>query len=430
MHSFLRIIPFSMLVLVSGRALAQAPARDTSALSLTLAQSDELFLKNNYQLILKQYDIDNARASIITARLFDNPEVSFENVLYNPDSKKVFDMSHNGGQYQAQVAQLFRLAGKRNKSVKLAEAGARLPEYEFADLVRTLRFSLHTDFYKIYYQQRSIAVYDKEISSLQQILGVFEQQYAKGNIAEKEVLRIKSLLYTLQAEQSGLYNDLEDMLTDFRLLTATPAGRNIVPQLTDMDDMRQQVSSIPYQQLLDSAIANRSDLKEAKASVDYAGLNLKLQKANAVPDLTVSATYDKQGSFLRNYSGLGVGLPIPLFNRNQGAIKQAKIGIDASVAAAKSQQLAVENEVSNSYRSALRLEKLSGDIDPGFGADFSHLIDEVNKNYQKRNISLLEFLDFYDSYKINSIQLNTLSLNRLSSLEEINYVTATPFFNK
>ena len=59
-----------------------------------------------------------------------------------------------------------------------------------------------------------------------------------------------------------------------------------------------------------------------------------------------------------------------------------------------------------------------------------HLIQEVIKNYEKRNISMLEFLDFYDSYKTNTLQLNNLQLNRVISLEQLNYATGTPFFNQ
>jgi cobalt-zinc-cadmium efflux system outer membrane protein len=43
---------------------------------------------------------------------------------------------------------------------------------------------------------------------------------------------------------------------------------------------------------------------------------------------------------------------------------------------------------------------------------------------------MLEFLDFYDSFKTNTIQINTLQLNRVSALEQLNFVTGTPFFNQ
>jgi len=43
------------------------------------------------------------------------------------------------------------------------------------------------------------------------------------------------------------------------------------------------------------------------------------------------------------------------------------------------------------------------------------------KNFEKRNISLIEFLDYYDAYKTNAIQLNTLMYNRINSFENINF---------
>jgi cobalt-zinc-cadmium efflux system outer membrane protein len=96
----------------------------------------------------------------------------------------------------------------------------------------------------------------------------------------------------------------------------------------------------------------------------------------------------------------------------------------------QSQHDQVESDVATNYTNALRLERLYNSFDPGFKDDFTRLIQAVFLNYQKRNISLLEFLDFYDSYKTNTIQLNTIQLNRVLSLEQLNYVTGTPFFNQ
>jgi cobalt-zinc-cadmium efflux system outer membrane protein len=90
----------------------------------------------------------------------------------------------------------------------------------------------------------------------------------------------------------------------------------------------------------------------------------------------------------------------------------------------------VESDVATNYKAAVRLEKLYNSFDPRFKDDFTHLIQEVFKNYEKHNISMLEFLDFYDSYKTNTLQLNNLQLNRVISLEQLNYATGTPFFNQ
>ncbi len=149
-----------------------------------------------------------------------------------------------------------------------------------------------------------------------------------------------------------------------------------------------------------------------------------------MPDITLEAGYDKQGNYIRNYNYVGISMPLPFFNRNQGAIKQARIAVDASKTQLELQQDQVQSQLANSYQSATRLDRLANSFDPAFKGDFNHLIEEVAKNYQRRNISLLEFLDFYDSYKNNTLQINALQQDRLNALEQLNYVTGTSFFNK
>ncbi len=411
-----------LLAGVSG--YAQNSSNDT--LKLTLKQAEEQFLKNNLTLIIQRYNIDNASAAVITARLFANPYFSFNNGITATDVTQ-------GPAYKEQsfaVSQLFTTAGKRNKSIQLAKIGVEQAKYQFFDLLRTLKFTLHSDFYSIYFQEQSAKVYDEEINSLAKTLTVFKEQYQKGNIAEKEVLRIQSQLYSLQAEHNSLVTGIDTTESELKLLLKVAPGKYVEPLANFDDNNKQLVASVPYQRLLDSAYANRYDLKYSKATVEYNNMNLKLQKATAIPDFSLSLNYDKLGSYSNNFLGAGIAFSLPFFNRNQGNIKQARIAVDQSNVQFQSQQDQVESDVVTNYKNALRLEKLFSSFDPKFKDDFTHLIQEVNINYQKRNLSMLEFLDFYDSYKTNTLQLNNLQLNRVISLEQLNYVTGTPFFNQ
>lgn len=404
-------------------ASAQAPA-DT--LKLTIKQAEDQFLKNNLQLIVQRYNIDNASAQIITARVFPNPDFNYTNGIHTNDAT-------SGPAYQDRsfgISQLFTIGGKRNKNVQLAKIGVDQAKYQLFDLLRTLKFTLRNDFYTIYFQQQSAKVYDQEINSLAKSLVVFKEQYTKGNVAEKEVLRIQSQLYTLQAEYNNLQAGIDTVESEFKLLIKAGPAIAIQPVVNYDLDGKNVVENVPYQRLLDSAYANRYDLKLAKLNLDYNNVNLQLQKATAIPDVSLSLNYDRYGGYGTNFLGGGIEFNLPFFNRNQGAIKQAHIAIDQSKIQLQSQQSQVESDIATNYKGALRLEKLYNSFDPQFKDDFTHLIQEVFKNYEKRNISLLEFLDFYDSYKVNTLQLNTLQLNRITSLEQLNYVTGTPFFNQ
>lgn len=399
-----------------------APASDT--LTITVKQAEDRFIKNNLSLIVQRYNIDNASAQVITARLFQNPDFSFANGIYASGVPNAYSEQTYG------ISQLFTTAGKRNKNIQLAKLGVEQAKYQFFDLLRTLKFTLRNDFYTIYFQEQSAKVYDQEISSLSKTLGIFKEQYAKGNIAQKELLRIQSQLYSLQVEYNSLLAGIDTTQNEFKLLIKAEPGVYIIPQVTIDTTTKTVVAAVPYQRLLDSAYANRYDLALTKSLIEYNTVNLKLQKATAIPDLSLSLNYDKLGAYGQNFLGAGIEFNLPFFDRNQGGIQQARIAIDQSKIKFESQQDQVQSDVAGNYKNALRLENLYNSFDPGFKGSFEHLITEVVKNYEKRNISLLEFLDFYDSYKTNTIQLNNLQLNRITSLEQLNYVTGTPFFNQ
>ncbi|WP_316802936.1 TolC family protein [Pedobacter nototheniae] len=406
---------------------AQAGYAQRDPLKLDLLQAERLFLSNNFDLIASNYEIDQAKAEIITAKLFDNPELSYENLFYNHETKKFLETSYATGQYSAQIAQLFKLAGKRNKNIKLAQTGVKLAEFEYFDLIRTLRFQLRSTFYKTYYSEQTLKVYEQQIGSGQQLLKAYEQQLAMGNVALKDILRIKSLVIGLKAEKTELLNNLEDNYKDLKLLCGISANQAISLMVTPFDH-ESLIEKIPYAVLLDSAQTNRADLKLAKATLLYNETNLKLQKAMAIPDVEVSLSYDLKGNYPEKYTGLGVKIPLPLFNRNQGEIKKARIGIDAATINIKKSQSLLENEVYNSYKTALRVEQQHADIDPKFSADFDLLITGLIKNFRNRNVSLMEFIDLYDAYKESTIQLNNLQYERMSTREEINYVTGSNIF--
>ena len=121
-------------------------------------------------------------------------------------------------------------------------------------------------------------------------------------------------------------------------------------------------------------------------------------------------------------------MDLPFFNRNQGNIKSAKAQIANTDALQKNTEATVAEDVSRSLQKAFAQDKLFQNIDPNFSSDFQRLMNEVLINYQRRNIGLLDFIDFYDSYKQNVLQINTIKYNRILAFEDINFYTGTEFF--
>ena len=88
-----------------------------------------------------------------------------------------------------------------------------------------------------------------------------------------------------------------------------------------------------------------------------------------------------------------------------------------------------DDDLKASLQKSFDSDRLYRKIDSRFTRDFDRLLNEVFINYEKRNIGLLDFLDFYDSYKQNILQVNYIRYNRVQSFEDINFYTGTNFFN-
>ena len=424
---WMALFPALFLALFLGDLPVSAqPHQDT--LRLQLPEAEKMFLDSNYQLLAQRYNIDANKALVIQARLYPNPNFSIGHTLYSGTLHEFFPLGIND-ETTMQLNQTILLAGKRNKQVKLAQANVELTEHQFFDLIRTLKYTLRTDFFQIYYLRQSAKVYDAEIKALSQIVGAFDQALGKGYISEKEVVRIRAQLYSFESEYSQLINQINDTESELRLILQTKPNFFIDPQVDSIALNKLDPSSYPLNTLIDSAYHNRTDLQIAKTNTHINQLNYSYQKALAVPDVSISLGYDEAGSFLYNYYGIGASIDLPVFNRNQGNIKNAKALIANTQATQRFTQATVEENVATSLQKAFAQERMFRTIDPKFIADFERLTGEVLKNYEKRNISILDFLDFYDSYKQNAIEMSTIQFNRVSAFEDINYYTGTNFFN-
>jgi len=397
------------------------------SLHITLPEAEKRFSDKNLSLLSEKYNINIAQAQIIQARLHINPNIQFTGNIYNPEQKKYFDVSNKTGEYIVGAQQLILLAGKRNKQIQLAETNANLAQNRFFDLLRTLRFTLRSDFFQAYFLQNSINAYEVQITALDSLNSTYEKLLGKGVVTLKDAVRIKALLYSLRAEQTSLQNQFNDAEAEIQLLLQDDntwfipvSGINVttVPS----------VKNYPLQTLVDTAFANRYDIKIAQNNLLYDQQNYNLQKALAVPDLTTGASFDKRGSFVESASFFNLAIDLP-FNRNQGNIRAAKSSIEQSKVLLNQQHFVVENDVQKAYTKALNTDKMLSSIDPGFNTDFEQLLRSITTNFQKRNISMLEFTDFYESYKQNVLQLNQLQNDRIQAIETLNFAVGKPLFN-
>jgi cobalt-zinc-cadmium efflux system outer membrane protein len=401
-------------------ALTHASAQDT--LRLTIEDAERQFLQHNFSLLAARYQVSTADAAIIQARLYPNPSLSIDQGMYNPDTRKWFDLSATG-QTAVSLQQLVVLAGKRNKQIDIAKINSQISSFQFYDLIRTLRYELRSAFYELYFLQEPVAIYDREIESLRVLIDVYSEQYNKGNVAFKDLARLQALQFSLQNERFELLKQVTEKQLNLGLLIADTLSRPIYPIVEAQSLSNIDVSKLNYSDLVDSALLNRYDLKAARSQVQLSGINLGLQKSLRVPDVTLGANYDKAGSYVRNYNSLSLAIDLPFWNRNQGNIKAAEFQLEATRQLQAQAELQVRNDIGKAYRQLLESDRLFRSTAIQFTSDYENLLQGILKGYQNHTISLLEFIDYYEAYKNSKLEFNRLQSERMDALENLNLST-------
>ncbi|GAB3725014.1 TolC family protein [Spirosoma lituiforme] len=411
---------FLFLLLIAGQVSAQ------DSLRLTRQQADSVFIKNNLLLLAERFRIDVSQAQILQASLRDNPTASVEISAYNGQTRRALDVGR-GGEKIISIQQLLYTAGKRNKRVALATEAAHLTELELLDLLRGLRFELRSRFYAIYFQQQTIARYNRQIATIQTTVTAYEREYDRNNVSLRELLRLKALLFQLSNDRNEIRFQLAEDQRSIRTLLSSE--QPIQPIVRNEALTRYRIPSQPEDSLRQLALRNRPDLLAAQSLSKQAELNYTLQKALAKPDLRVGGNYDQNGNYIANYVGLSVGMDLPVFNRNQGAIRAARSQIAYQSQIQKQRAIQITNEVSTALQKVRDVEQMVQSVEGRFTEQFELLNQGVVTSFQKGNISLLEFVDLIETYNESVRQLNRLKADRVNAYEELNYLLGDDLFN-
>ncbi|WP_075964565.1 TolC family protein [Parabacteroides massiliensis] len=400
-------------------------AAQEGVVRLSLDDALERFAACNLSLIAERYHVDMAEAQVTQAKLFENPVISFEQNVYNRNNGKYFDLGKEG-EAVVEIEQLIYIAGQRNKRVRLEKLNKEMAVYQFEEVIRTLRGELKEKFVDLYYTRKSLSVYDREIGYLSTVLDVYKEQNAKGNVSLLEKSRIQALLLSLKQERNGISNEAVALEGDLRLLLGLKREEVPEPLFDESALDRIELEKLPLAEL-SARMAGRPDLKQAEAGIRASEADVRLQRSLAFPEVSLKGAYDRAGNFCNNYFAIGLSVSVPIFNRNQGNIKSARLSVLRNNTLAEQARRQADNELFACYTKLAKALELYRSSDYELERDFDRIIEGVNAGFRKRNISLLEFIDYYEAYKETCLQLYGMKRDVVMAAEGLNTIVGDAF---
>ena len=414
----LRITLFLLLGLNS-KLFSQEAAENR----LRKSEIEQVFLAHNLTLMAQRFQMQQAEAAVLQAKLWPNPTISISevNLWKNPSSESFPALIGNYGKYQQvaiELEQTIEMAGKRKKRVQLQLLEKENARLQFEELLRNLKYDLRSQCLELQILQEKERLYDNQVNIFQTLAQSYQNQWKEGNVSEMDYLRIQSesiafgnKLNEIQQEKITKMNEVARYLGDKG--TALTISDTIgIPHF--LPGKKQEWKMM--------ALDNRSDYKIIHNELKKSDAQLKIEKAERIPDLQVSMNYDRGGNIMRDFIGLGVAMDLPLFNRNQGNIKIAKLEIEKNKVEIEQFRIDIEREIDFLSERLNNLETSLKTTDMGFDGKLDVALERYVRNFQQRRLTIVEFIDFINNYMENKESILERRAKYLQYKEELVYL--------
>ena len=404
-------------------AVGFLPAVVFAQTPFTWQQIKDKFEAANPTLKAAQLNIDEWRASEVTAYLRPNPSLTGTLDQINPlttiaspvSGNSVYRPFANTLPY-ASVSYLHEREHKRELRLESAKVSTDIAASTYSDQDRTLLFNLRNAFVQTLQAKavrenarQNLDYWDRELT-------VNRKRFLAGDLAQVDLDRLE--LQRVQFE-----SDLEMATVNLRtakiqLLTLlndrTPIEQFDVTGPFDFVD-----HPMPMEEFRTEALEARPDLKAAVQSVELAKTNHLLAVANGSTDPTFSVDLARNPP-IPAYFGVSVSIPLRIFDRNQGEKARTQVDIGRNERLRDATEAQVFSDVDSAYvtlAGALNLLRPYRDKYLKLAEDSRN---RISFSYQNGGASLLDYLDAEKAYRDTRLAY----LNQIGS-----YLTAATQMN-
>ena len=295
-------------------------AQTVNRKSLSLEKAVNTAIKNNTELKILAKKIAVNKAIKLQKGLLPNPQFGLEaeNILGNNDFS-----GFNGSELTASFSQDILLAGKISKLEKIADSEISLAEWNYEEKRLEIITNVKKAFITALGTQKLIEKNNELINISNKFINSLKKRVSKGKISPAEVSRAQVILNSLKIDINKLKFEYDASV--FKLKTLLNE-KNLSFSL--LEGNLKQINTIPNYDSLLSKLSNNPKLKRYITEYDKQTAVINYEESKSIPNLTVSLDFRKLNEVNANTFLVGVSLPLPIFNRNQGSIQSAKIMLD------------------------------------------------------------------------------------------------------
>lgn len=361
--------------------------------SLSLQDALKAAIANNPALKAQRMNIDVAGADVVTARL--RPNLNLSNQTINLTRKSDFAPNTDwiNGLNRQTMWQLYKpiqWPGQRQGKIGLARQNQVLSQKQFEQTQRDLLLNVAAKWLHAWTSNKQLNLLSQAKNNLDSLVSINKYRLQKQVISETDLTRTQLLASQFEIQIRNATLEYNNSLRELAFLTGLGS-----PVTVDTVHGFTQHIPLVSDSLMSYALDTRPDVAVARAGIDVANSNARLQKALAYPTPDIGVLYNPQNKI--PYWGIYAAVDLPFFSRNQGEIKKAKLLQDQSALQMNALQLQVATEVDNAYKS-YAIQKQNTQKFIQLQQQAQTILDNVRYAYLHGGTTIVDFLEAQRSW--------------------------------
>ena len=355
---------------------------------------------SNLDYAAARYNVSIAEAQLVAARVFPNPTLDAGTAGR--------DVTHHGelrepASDDAGVTQTIELGGKRRKRVAVAQANLAQAAATLEDFFRTLRGNAATAFVDALTKRRIAAEKLRSAGALDQLVAANRKRLEVGDIGEIDLTQSRVDALQLHADHLSSESDAQVAVIALEQLLGrlgVPAAGAPVP-VVPAGNLEGPPRSFDETALIAAALERRADVVAARRALESALAGVAVARAMAVPDLSVSFSYQENQRSHNDVApapeyasvGLSVSFPVPLWNQFRGELEAARATAAQAERALRSSELRATVDVRQALARYRLADRRAAQFQGGALDDAAAVYKAKLFSYQHGAATLLDVLN-------------------------------------
>lgn len=365
---------------VTPRPAAPAtPVPTGELMRLSLAAALELAARDNPTVRAKGYELSATRANETTAGLSPNPSFSYGRGGFN--SPRISD--------SVSIGTTVELGDKRERRIDSARAATRQTSFELADLQRQVMFQVKAAYAGVLQAKAVLAFTQGNLTALDEVLRLQQARFQRGDLSGLDLNRIRADRFQSETDAA----DAQLAVQNARITLRSLVSPDRIPEQFDVvGELAYRTITVDRTKLYELAVLNRPDLQSLEAARQKAEADIRLARANSQFDVSPVANWNRDGFGSQTW-GLGLSVPLQIFDRNQGEIARTRADAERVSANLQAAAVQVQDDLAGALAQLDNTDRKLRMLRETYLPLATETRDQVRAAYLRGAQSLLEFLD-------------------------------------